>query len=234
MKRAMAAGREAIVAYTPTGVRRRLGPLASHLHMLVFDHLWIRTVYPNRAALDARVWRSAQPLPHQLKRLQRQGIRTIINLRGRTKTSTYHIEKAACSALGLNYVELPLKSREPPSREVLRAAHALIRDLDGPTLLHCKSGADRAGLMSALYLHWKRGIPVDVARRQLSLRFGHIAQADTGVLDAFFDRYLADTAVRPMSLLDWIETVYDPVELQRSFRSRGWANRVVTTILKRE
>jgi protein tyrosine/serine phosphatase len=37
-------------------------------------------------------------------------------------------------------------------------------------LIHRKSGADRAGLMSALYLDLKEGVPMAQAKRQLSLR----------------------------------------------------------------
>src|SRR3990172_7806276 len=96
MKRAFAAGREAFVARVPDSVRRRLGPPTSYLHMLVADHLWIRLVYTNRRKLAEGVWRSAQPLPHQIRHLSEEGLRTIINLRGRTKTSTYDLEKAAC------------------------------------------------------------------------------------------------------------------------------------------
>ena len=77
-------------------------------------------------------------------------------------------------------------------------------------------------------------MPVADAKRQLSLRFGHIRQADTGVLDAFFDRYLAYAANDPIDLFTWVDTHYDPDELKHSFRSRGWANRIVDGILGRE
>ncbi len=66
------------------------------------------------------------------------------------------------------------------------------------------------------------------------MRFGHLRQADTGVLDEFFERYLADNAVRPMPFLQWVDTAYDHEELKRSFRAKGWANRVVNSILVRE
>ena len=44
------------------------------------------------------------------------------------------------------------------------------------------------------------------AKRQLSLRFGHIRQADTGVLDLVFDSYLAHNKREPIAFLDWIDT----------------------------
>jgi protein tyrosine/serine phosphatase len=101
-------------------------------------------------------------------------------------------------------------------------------------LMHCKSGADRVGLMSALYRHLKHSVPIAVAKRELSLRYGHFRQADTGVLDFFFEQYLADNARTPLAFYEWVETVYDPAEVKRSFRARRWANRLVDSILRRE
>jgi hypothetical protein len=66
------------------------------------------------------------------------------------------------------------------------------------------------------------------------LRYGHIRSADTGVLDAVFERYLADRAKTGIEFWDWVETVYDPEELRRSFKARGWANRLTDGLLHRE
>jgi hypothetical protein len=40
--------------------------------------------------------------------------------------------------------------------------------------------------------------------------------------------------VRPMPFFEWVDTVYDPDELKRTFRSKGWANRLVDSVLRRE
>jgi len=66
------------------------------------------------------------------------------------------------------------------------------------------------------------------------LKYGHIRQAHTGILDYFFERYLEDNAERPIAFFDWVETVYDPDELKRTFQSKGWANRIVDSVLRRE
>jgi protein tyrosine/serine phosphatase len=100
--------------------------------------------------------------------------------------------------------------------------------------MHCKSGADRVGLMSALYRIFREGAPVEQAKKELSLHYGHIRQADTGILDRVFEKYLEDNKRRPMPFMDWVETVYDPDALKREFRSAGWARRLVDEILKRE
>ena len=113
-------------------------------------------------------------------------------------------------------------------------ARDLFERISYPMLMHCKSGADRAGLMSTLYLIAKEKVPVDIARRQLGLKFGHIRQADTGILDYFFERYLEDNARSPIEFFDWVERVYDPDEVKRSFAAKGWANILVNRVLRRE
>jgi hypothetical protein len=37
-----------------------------------------------------------------------------------------------------------------------------------------------------------------------------------------------------MPFLEWVDAVYDPDELKRTFRSSNWARRLVDQVLKRE
>ena len=48
----------------------------------------------------------------------------------------------------------------------------LIDQAPKPILIHCESGADRTGLVSALY-RLSRGQPLAVAEQELSPRYGH-------------------------------------------------------------
>ena len=57
-----------------------------------------------------------------------------------------------------------------PDKETVHAMANVFEHLEYPVLMHCKSGADRAGLMSVLYSHLHKGEPIEVAIRQLSLR----------------------------------------------------------------
>jgi protein tyrosine/serine phosphatase len=121
-----------------------------------------------------------------------------------------------------------------PSIEVIHEARALFNELEYPILLHCKSGADRAGLMSAFFMYMKEGRPIEEAVKQLSLKFGHFKKSETGVLDYLFERYLADSSAEPMTFFEWLETRYDPAEIKRDFKSQGWANLLVNRALQRE
>lgn len=202
--------------------------------MLLIDHGIFRLVYVNRHKVSDNVWRSAQPAPHHIKRFAREGIRTIVNLRGERVCGSYWLEEEACRKHGIKLMNFVARSRAAPTLEELRSAKELFQNIEYPMLMHCKSGADRAGLMSVLYRFLHEGVPLEIAKRELSLRFGHIRQADTGVLDYFFERYLADNARDPIEFWTWVETVYDPDELKHSFRAKGWANRIVNSILDRE
>ena len=226
--------RERMVEGSPDWVRRRFGRPASYLDMLLVDHGIFRFFYANCHKISDHAWRSAQPAPHHIRRFAKSGIRTIINLRGERQCGSYWLEQAACDHYGIKLINFQIGSRAAPTAEELNAAKSLFETIEYPMLMHCKSGADRAGIMSVLYRHLFEGVPIDVAKNELSFKYGHIRQADTGILDYFFDRYLADNAVRPMPFLEWVNTEYDSKELKRSFRSKGWANRLVDTVLRRE
>lgn len=234
MKRVTLAWRQSLLDDTPPWLRRTLGTPAQYADMLFIDHGIFRLFYLNRHVIDGRAQRAAQPAPHQIAALARQGIRTIVNLRGDRLCGSYWLEQAACKRHGITLVNCQVRSRAAPSREELRSARDMFEMIEYPMLMHCKSGADRAGLMSVLYAHLKQGQPIAEAKQQLSWRYGHFRQADTGVLDAFFERYLADTAAKPMSFFEWVETVYDPDELKRTFVAKGWANRIINSVLRRE
>ena len=76
--------------------------------------------------------------------------------------------------------------------------------------MHCKSGADRAGLASAIYLIAFEGKPVAEARKQLSPRFLHFRRSATGILDPVLDLYDARLARGPITIGRWIAEEYDP------------------------
>jgi protein tyrosine phosphatase (PTP) superfamily phosphohydrolase (DUF442 family) len=234
MKRVTRAWRSGVVERTPAWARTAFGPTARYLDMLFVDHGVFRLLYINRHRLSPTVWRSAQPAPHHIQHMATEGIKTIVNLRGASDSGSYYLEQDACRRLGITLVDFPVRSRAAPTRAELSAARQLFERVDYPMLMHCKSGSDRAGLMSVLYAHWKLGQPIEQARRQLAFKYGHIRQADTGVLGRVFDTYLADNAREPISFADWVDTRYDPDAIKRDFISNSLANRIVNTVLRRE
>ncbi len=66
--------------------------------MLLFDHLFVRVLFPNRHKITAKAWRAAQPLPYQLAKVKALGVRTVINLRGNPKTPTAGLSARSVNA----------------------------------------------------------------------------------------------------------------------------------------
>ena len=209
-------------------------PTFSWLDLSLVDHGFIRAVYSNTHQVTPKLWRSSQPAPYQFRRFAREGIRTVLNLRGASDTGSYRLEVAACRAHGIKLVDFPVNSRDTPRKDVLIRAPKLFAEIEYPALLHCKSGADRAGLMSALFLLVHEGRPVEEALGQLSLRFGHVRQAKTGILDFFLEQYRDHAAEHPIAFLDWVDQVYDPDRVRQAFRAQSWADWFVDRVLRHE
>ncbi|AYH42285.1 tyrosine protein phosphatase [Azoarcus sp. DN11] len=215
----------------PTPQARRRAWLNMHL----VDHGLFRAVYNNFHDLGGGMYRCSQPSPAQIRKYhKRYGIRSIVNLRGFNEYGSYELEREACRELGIALHDIELYSRNPPTAQRVRDFRALFASLEYPALMHCKSGADRAGLGAALYriLHLKH--PVADALSELSWRYGHFKQARTGVLDFFLMSYLAYNARTPIDFMDWVNTVYDEKTLKPQFQEEGWASLIVDKVLHRE
>lgn len=210
------------------------GRFAAHVDMTFRDHAFLRVWWQNAHWISDEMMRANQPWPFQIRRRARQGIKTVVNLRGGMGTSFHQLEREACERAGIKLENWTVTSRGAPTLEQVRGAKELFERIAYPALMHCKSGADRAGLMSVLYLHLRKGEPIDKAMRMLSLRYGHVRQGKTGIIDTFFELYLAQGAPKGLSLIEWMERDYDPEKLKEAFRSSWLGNVVVDKILRRE
>ena len=214
---------------TPLGRRR-----AERDYFWWGDHAFLRTLVSNRHWVDGRLMRGNQPSPEQLKALKHQGIKTIINLRGGDGSFSV-LERDACDRLGLTLVDHVVTSREVPTRARVLGAKALFETIEYPAFMHCKSGADRAGLMSVLYAHFQLGQSIREAMKQLSWKYLHTKVGKTGVLDYMCVRYLDEGEAAGLSFLDWVNSPgYDPAIIKADFRS-GWLGNLLTEkLLRRE
>ena len=212
-----------------------LGRARAYADYLWNDHAYLRLGFSNAHWISEELVRANQPWPHQIADWKARGIKTIVNLRGGFDASFHALEKDACERLGLSFVNFTITSREVPSRERVLGAKSLFETLAYPALMHCKSGADRAGIMSVLYLHFRKGLPIRQALDQLSFRYLHIRHGKTGVLDYTFARYLTEGEPAGMSFTEWIESpLYDPAAMKAEFRTNMWGNALVDGVLRRE
>ena len=199
------------------------------------DHAFLRLRFQNAHWISEELVRTNQPSPEQLAGWKARGIKTIINLRGGFDGSFHVLEKAACEELGLTLVDFTITSREVPSRARVLGARDLFESIEYPALMHCKSGADRAGIMSVFYMHFRKGKTIREALDQLHLRYLHMKAGKTGVLDYTFERYLAEGEPAGLSFIEWVESpAYDPDAIKADFRSQWWGNMFTERLLKRE
>lgn len=211
------------------------GRLQAYLDYLWRDHAYLRLGFRNAHWISDEVVRSNQPWPHQLRAWKAKGVRTVVNLRGGFDASFHALEKDACQRLGLTLVNFTITSRDAPSRDQVFAARELFASIEYPALFHCKSGADRASLMSALYMHLRGGQPIRQAMDQLSLRYLHLKSGRTGILDYTFEVYLTEGEPRGLSFLDWVaDPAYDPDAIKASYGARLKGLQVTDALLRRE
>ena len=214
---------------TPEGRRR------ANADLIWADHGFLRARFSNFHWIEPGVMaRANQPSPEAVARYAQMGFKTILNLRGPSNTGYYALEREACEKHGVAMIDARMHSREPPSREQIRQAKRLFETIAYPALMHCKSGADRAGVMAVLYKHFRMGLAIRAAAEQLELKYLHVKQGKTGVIDYFFQTYLDQTKESGKSFMDWVEQDYDKEKVKASFMGEWWANILVDKILRRE
>lgn len=196
---------------TPENRRR------AHIYNLWFDHAVLRKVWTNFYPVAPGVYRSNQPTHERFERLKQMGIKTVLNLRGAAGAAHYLVEEESCRRLGLTLVSVNLMARQAaPRHDILHLIRAF-REIEKPFVMHCKSGADRAGFASAIYLMEIEGRPVAEARKMLGVKYIHFKWSRTGVLDYILDRYEARQAETGIGFEDWIATEYDAANMQADY-----------------
>jgi protein tyrosine/serine phosphatase len=210
------------------------GRFVAWIDSLFIDHAVFRLVWDNLSAVvPGKIYRCNHPTPGRLRRITRSlGLRTLINLRGKTQSGSDALSREAARELGLDFHDMALESRGAPQRERILRLHAIYTSIQTPAVMHCKSGADRAGLASGLIVLFEGGTAAQ-ALQQLSWRFGHIRQARTGILDAFFLRYQREAEGRK-PFLDWVREDYDEAALRRDFHANGLASFINDWVLVHE
>jgi protein tyrosine/serine phosphatase len=199
------------------------------------DHAYLRLGFSNAHWISDELVRTNQPWPFQFKAWADRGIKTVINLRGGLQTSFRALEVDACRRYGLELVDFVIASRDVPTAEKVLGAQRLFDTVRYPALMHCKSGADRAGIMGVFYKHFRQGQPIAQAISQLSPKYLHVRAGLTGVLDYIFERYLSEAEPAGLTFLEWVRSpAYDPVAIQADFRGQWWGTLLTERLLRRE
>jgi protein tyrosine/serine phosphatase len=128
------------------------------------------------AVVPGQVYRSSQMSASELTQtIQKYGIKSILNLRGENPTTSWHkMEIATAEKLNVTHYDRSLGSGTPLTLEQMDELVTLLRQAPKPILIHCFGGADRSGLVSALYCFAIEGQTPAVADQELSIWYGHV------------------------------------------------------------
>jgi len=91
------------------------------------------------------LYRSEQPTEEGMKSLERLGIKTVINLR------PLYTDADEIKGTGLRVEELSVKVWHIEDADVVRVLRIIRKRENGPFLIHCSYGADRVGVMIAMF-----------------------------------------------------------------------------------
>ncbi len=102
---------------------------------------------PNLHQVEKNVFRSAQPDATGFRGLSTtHGVRTVLSLRA------FNSDEALARGLNLKLVRIRINTWNINREDVVAALQNLRRaSRDAPVLLHCQHGADRTGMIGALY-----------------------------------------------------------------------------------
>jgi undecaprenyl-diphosphatase len=127
------------------------------------------------AVSEGVLYRSAQLSKTETRSAVREyAIKSVLNLRGsHAGQSWYDDEIEAAGELGLAHFDYPLSAKRFVTSQQIEEVLDIVRKAPKPLLIHCKSGADRTGLVAALYRFAETGASAAQADRELSLVYGH-------------------------------------------------------------
>lgn len=100
---------------------------------------------PNFFKVSDQLYRGAQPADEGFAQLKKMGIKTVVNLR------TFHSDRSECKEAGLDYVKISVQAWEAEESEIVEFLKIAIDPKRQPVFVHCQHGADRTGMMVAMY-----------------------------------------------------------------------------------
>jgi protein tyrosine phosphatase (PTP) superfamily phosphohydrolase (DUF442 family) len=110
---------------------------------------WARPIVkdglPNFHKVSQDLYRGAQPTAAGVGQLRDMGIKTIINLR------SFHSDKDEIGDIEIGYEHIFMKSWHPEEEEIVKFLKIVTDKEKTPVFVHCRYGADRTGLMCAIY-----------------------------------------------------------------------------------
>jgi protein tyrosine phosphatase (PTP) superfamily phosphohydrolase (DUF442 family) len=109
------------------------------------------------------LYRGAQPTAEGFKQLKAMGIKTVVNLRA------WHSDKDKVAGTGLKSVRFEMEPWHGDENEVVEFLKVVTDTNNLPAFVHCERGADRTGMMCAMYricvCGWKKPQAIDEMKK---------------------------------------------------------------------
>ena len=115
----------------------------------------------NLYQVDEGLYRGAQPTLEGFRELKKLGIRTVVNLR---ESDT---DRGGIADTKLGYVLLPVPYYQATDDEIVKFLQVVTDKKRLPVFMHCNSGANRTGMMVAIYRVVVSGWKVDEALKEM-------------------------------------------------------------------
>jgi len=105
----------------------------------------VRPGISNFYQVTTNLFRGAQPTAEGMKQLKAMGIKTVVNLR------SFHSDKDEVQGTGLKSVRFEVKPWHAEDEDVIGFLKVMTDTNNFPVFVHCQRGADRTGMMCAMY-----------------------------------------------------------------------------------
>jgi protein tyrosine/serine phosphatase len=100
---------------------------------------------PNFHKVSDNLYRGAQPTKEGFRQLKKSGIKTVVNLRA------IHSDHDRIKDVNLNDERIPMTAWLPEEKDVVKFLKIATDPNLTPVFVHCQRGADRTGMMCAIY-----------------------------------------------------------------------------------
>ncbi len=116
--------------------------------------------------------------------IKKYNIKSIVNLRGKDICAEWYRQEIGISKkYKIMHYDYRLTSTSMIDIKKLKRILCILLKAPKPILIHCKAGADRSGLVAALWLYTVEKYPPKKALSQLSIVFGHFPYFGSKTID---------------------------------------------------
>jgi protein tyrosine phosphatase (PTP) superfamily phosphohydrolase (DUF442 family) len=164
----------------------------SSLMVVLFSTVFYEFEQNNFHLITAgEAYRSAQPDGAELAYyIRKYHIKSVLNLRGANPGETWYTDELSVSSKNnVAHYDISLSAYQEPQEKDIRTLTDIFVHAPRPLLIHCQAGADRSGLVAAMWKEFVDKEPKAEAMKQLSIFFGHLSVGSASAMDTFFEKW---------------------------------------------